>query len=236
MNAEQEPEFLKITTDFADFAKFPAAVLVTRLAMAFNDIACAVRLLDPSRVTDSANVSDSATVLYATRILFGHVSEAITLVESVQGTKDLQPHIVNLSAPGKAAYDELRSMTKGGSQEQLYRDRIRAVRDKTAFHWDKDYVRDAIRSMAGEDRKEMVAMIVTESAINSRFLFADVVMERVIGELVWKVDPKATSDADSELYALFDWSMVRVKMFLDLASDLCSSVLLSIGDEQPVAQ
>src|SRR5690349_5708327 len=91
MSTEATPEFLAISVDFAKLNGFPSASLVTRLALAYNDIASAVRLLDPTRSSDPSQLADVALSLYATRILLGHFSEAVALVESVQGTKELQP-------------------------------------------------------------------------------------------------------------------------------------------------
>src|SRR5207248_2412133 len=121
---------------------------------------------------------------------------------------------------GRSAYASLQKLVKENDSSQLFRSRIKSLRDKIGSHYDQAEVLEALHKMANEPTSELRDIVGTGLLHETRFRFADAVMERIIGELLWEVPHDSKTDVQNELYDIYDWCMNTAKDFMVFGGDL----------------
>lgn len=185
---------------FVGSADVPQSVcdFVLSLALAYNDLRDSIfvrLLLDEARPPDAkispARGQFGGLVIARIRLQVGRVHELLKLVEKCQADIDdpsFQKIVKQLSKPGREAWAALETV----AQETAVKDKttetplvraLRFVRNKVAFHYDPEHIRQGFeQAFAGAAGAQEPMLSRGGSLQKTRFYFADAAAEAFIQE------------------------------------------------------
>ena len=109
--------------------------------------------------------------LYCIRLISGHLHEAVKLVGEIKNHSALKSYTDHLCVESKKDYNHLLTLQEGGTNHADFEKYVTKVRDKLAFHYDREQVRDALKGIAGNSQTGN-AIIVAEQQAYSRLILS----------------------------------------------------------------
>jgi hypothetical protein len=179
---------------FVDFAKLHAqggrGVLLTRLMMAVNDLVLANVSMRPY-VTEPQKTGAHARYFF--RLQCGHLAEGLRLVTLVNKEPRLKQIVNQCSARARATFEKLMDHAVGADSKQ-FNERVRAIRNKVGFHYDKKKVGAALARRARRQDLTGTKITLADDIEDCRFNAADDIEASVVTRLLWKIPETAQED------------------------------------------
>lgn len=147
---------------------------------------------------------------YVTRMNMAHVHEALEVLQDAEKSKYVRSIIYSYNEASEAM-TRLLECKKGGATELLWKF-LQRIRDKTAFHYDKQWWSKALSISVKHGSKIAAVSIPTDETLPARWTAADEISSTVFQTHVFETYSRSVSYDDA-------------KDNLELASELLGSVV-----------
>jgi hypothetical protein len=187
------------------------------LMMALNDFATANQALGAIR-EDTSERTDyirRGAGMYFVRVQMAHLYEAIELISAIDASPTLR-QLVD-ACPGDAAekFSELLNFAQGASPKEHVRKYLQLVRNKIAFHYDRDKVLTALSDRAARRGDAAHLMTISDDFRRVRFQVADDLVNTLVCHHIFDIDP--ADDVEGEVERILDIGFTIWKTFADFA-------------------
>lgn len=205
--------------DFSEMAtRSKESALLLRLMMAANDIAIANRGLEMFDELPrlQAHVRRGAR-LYFVRLQLGHLSEALKLIGSIERMPSLRRQVSGAGRLAKTDYERLLRCLRGGPDNPRFRQVVKAVRDKTVFHYDGRQVGRALRDRASREDGRISKITRGDNMRLWRLEVADDIVDTIVCRQLWRIPRSADLRKEADANAMFGHEIAVA--FLNFAGD-----------------
>jgi hypothetical protein len=191
--------------------------IVVSLMMACNDLTAANQALGACR-DDSDEKTDyirRGAAMYFIRLQMAHLHEALKIVKRINTHANLLS-LINDCPDGTADhFAELLCFAEGGTKRCDFKKYVGSVRNKIAFHYDKEKIKSALSDRARRRGDVAHFMTVADDIRRVRFQVADDLVNTLVCHHVWEI----ATDADTRIVAdqKADFGFKIYKIFLDFA-------------------
>lgn len=201
-------------SNFATLARDPDGALITSLMIAANDISLAnceiSRFQDEGKMDRMERHLRSGAIQYFVRLMCGHLKEAVSLIEEVNG----RPHLVALlkrcTPECQGAFDNLLQCATGGRDSKVFTQIIARMRHTIAFHYATRQVQRALNDLAQQSSVPPARYTLGLDFFLTRYDLADRVMDGILVRQIVGVPP------GEDVYT-------ALKPFEDFVNEKCAS-------------
>lgn len=182
--------------------------LLVCLMMAANDICvanqCLTRFEESYRNDRLGMHILKGAKMYFLRLEWGHLNEAMKLIQQVHDTKELFEFLpMQCSCQTQEAFGRLAKCLKGGSDYQRFKKAVAIVRHKTVFHYDKDMAANALSVRASHLKFERSKITLGTVGDLWRYHVADDIVDSIICRQIWQIPRNANLVEEADKISLF---------------------------------
>jgi hypothetical protein len=219
---------MRTHTKFFNFSKLAiadGASTVARVAMVCNDLAIANSALGHFKTLPSNALSHvrQGGALYFVRMSCGHLREGMKAIQEIRDDAALSGLVAKCDAAAQSAFAELSECLQGGKHRAEFQRYVQSVRDRTAFHYVKTEIADALDFRTKHHSNSPCAMTIGEDVHSCRFDFADVVIDTIVCRKLWAIPIAA--DVRVEADRIADWCCTKSIEFLTFGGDFVTRFL-----------
>lgn len=208
-------------------------ILMLRLAMAVNDIAACNTFQKIAKQAKLDPEVRDGLAMHAVRLQIGHLSAGLDLLKEDNNWQCIEKYIPRLSAEGQGAFELVKQALFDENGQQPVNDkgkfvftedftnRIKTVRDKVTFHYDKKQAQDALCALVGNRPTKVKKIIIGNDLHSSRLLLADALVDREVCQIIWGVDMEDKENLRSHVDDILDWCQKRSQAFHNFGFELC---------------
>jgi hypothetical protein len=195
------------------------SAIVLRLAMAANDLAVANFCLREFKRDDTPfpEYMRPGAGMYLVRLQTAHLAEAIKVLSEVEDSPSLSRLVGTLPAFAKEAYDRLLPYTDPNGKPEQYKRNVLMVRNKFAFHYDKDVVLEALESLASRGKPSISTAMRSTEETRWRFTVADRIADVIKCRIIWEIPLDANLREEADLRS--DYAFALAKDLIDFVGE-----------------
>lgn len=204
---------------FSKLAKCDYAEVVVTLALICNDLAIANSSMSRYSEVNSpllAHVRRGARI-YFSRMMSGHLNEALGAVQAVRDTPQLMMIVTQCSEAAQAAFNKLCDCLTGGPEQKKFEKYVGWVRNRVAFHYDPNDIRWAIDDRAGRAQADTSSLTGGGDIHSTRFEFGDDLLDSIVVRRLWKI-PRS-KDVKTEADRVATWCDEMCRRFLEFSQE-----------------
>ena len=165
------------------------AIVIIGLMLACNDIYASDRALiefSKERSPIHKNVQRGER-MYFSRLLMGHLKEAMKFVKTIKDNPKLSNTVENCSPRAKSSFSKLTNCLKGGSDYKKFTESVEKIRHKTAFHYDRSEIKNALCNRASRPETRKSKITGGDDISLYRCDLADDIVNSIVVRQVWKI-------------------------------------------------
>lgn len=212
-----------------------------RLAIAANDMASCRRLFSRVKSIYPDEALTNSLGRYLIRLQIAHLGEAMARVNSYGEcgvfydiamnheplVRRYLPRLLKDAVTGYQVLSEcLQDLLKPKGQEtdraRAFRQRVLSIRNKSVFHYDARVCGSALERFATQTRRPYRLMQGNDrDRLTDHFEFAEAVLDRMILDPLWGIDPSQESNVQEAADEVAVWCEQHARHFLAFAIELC---------------
>jgi len=156
-------------------------------------------------------------LMYFIRLQFGHLNEAIKLIQEIQDDTYLYERVNSCSQAAQDSFIKLLNCLKGGRDYKKFLQYVGRIRHNTAFHYDPTVIKKALADRASRAEARYSKITSGDHISLCRFKLADQIVDSVVCRQIWKIPKDADLRKEADECVMF-------------GADLCKALLDFSGE------
>jgi hypothetical protein len=155
---------------------------------------------------------------YFVRLQCGHLVEAMKLIAEVQASPRFLTLLAHCEPFAREAFARLLNYLPGAPMKSEFDTRIKSIRNKAAFHYDRKMVGAALESRASRPQSRISSITRASEASMWRSGVADDIEDTILCRFLWHIPMEA--DVREEANKILDFASSLCRDYVDVTGEL----------------